>query len=146
MTEDTSQEEYNQRFLNRLEVRRPDLVSRIERVTNAHAECVEIVISPPAGKEHAMVISTDREELTMFWDEHHVHFNMFEDDDEQEEFDDFFDYVDAFMKEERVAVLEYAGDRLREVFDAPSDEPIEPKENRRRVVRSWKGTYSRTIE
>lgn len=146
MTEDISQSEYNQRFLDRLKARRPDLFDLAEITTNRGVEYVTIEIPAPSGQAESIVISTYGPELTMFYHAHHAHFDMFANGNEQEEFDEFFDYVEAFINEELVAISEFNGDRWCGSHDARSDEPVESKENRQIIVRSWKGTYSRTIK
>ena len=145
MTEDISQAEYNQRFLDRLKVRRPELVSIVEKATHEGVEYVKIKIPPPPGQEDPIVISTYGPELTMLYHAHHAHFDMFADGDEQAEFDKFFDYIDSFMREELVVVSEFDGERWCGSSDASANESIEPKENRQLVVKSWRGKYSRTI-
>jgi hypothetical protein len=146
MTEEISQLEYNKRFIDRLKTRRPDLLDQVEMVTHKGVEYVKIQILPPAGQEDTIGISTYGQELTMFYHAHHAHFDMFADGDEEEEFDEFFDYIDAFLKEELVAISEFDGEKWCGAHDARAAEPVEPKENRQVIVKSWKGTYSRTIE
>ena len=144
--EDISQSEYNQRFLDRLAARRPDLLNMVEKAMHGGIEYVKIEIPPPTGQEDGLVVSTYGSELTIFYHAHHTHFDMFADGDAQAEFDECFEYVEALMKEEIVVVSEFDGERWCSSCDSSADEPIEPKENRKVIVRSWKGTHSRTIE
>ena len=146
MTEDISQSEYNKRFLDRLKIRQPDLLDQVVMATHKGVDYVKMEILPPEGQEEAIVISTYGLETTMFYHTHHAHFDMFADGDEQEELDGFFDYIDAFLKEELVTISEFDGEKWCGSHDARSDESVEPKENRQVIVKSWKGTYSRTIE
>jgi len=146
MTDAVSQSEYNERFLDRIKAGRPDMLNFVEKATHAGVEYIKIEIPPPAGQEDSIVISTYGPELTMFYHAHHAHFDMFADGDEQGEFDELFDYVDAFMNEELVAISEYDGQQWCGSSDRLSNEFVEPKKNRKIVVRSWKGTYSKDIE
>lgn len=146
MTEHISQPEYNQRFLERLKTRRPDLLALAQVATYEGVEYVKIEIPPPEGQREAIVVSTYGRELTMFYHAHHAHFDMYDDGDEKNEFGEFFGYIDAFMNEAIVSVLECNGDRWCRSRDARADETIEPKAKRQVIVKSWKGTYSRTIQ
>ena len=146
MSDNNLQAEYNKRFLDRLKVRRPDLMDKIETETYKGIEYIKIEIPPPSEQEDAIIISTIRRELTMSYHAFHAHFDYLGDSNEQEEFDELFDYINSFMNEELIAVSEFTGKHWSEAFDASPDEIIEPKKNSQMVVRSWKGTYSRIID
>jgi hypothetical protein len=88
-------------------------MEKVEKAVQNGVEYKKIVISPPPGQEAPIFISIYGPELTMIYHDHHAHFDMFSDGDAQEEFDEFFDYIESYMNEEIIAVSEYIGDRWR---------------------------------
>ena len=143
MKDHISQSDLNREFLSRLRARHAEMDSFVEESDDG--DYVKVVVPPPDGQEEALTMTTCGGELTMSYHQHHSHWHVQLDGDAWWGFDEFFDYVDSFLNEERVAACEVGGTQWY-AGDARADQPIAPQYGGRVVVRSWLGTHSRTVE
>ena len=143
---DMTQNEFNECFTSLLKEHRPELTNiQREECVNECAH-LEFEFLPPDGGDESLFTSTEDREVTVFYHEFHMHFSLFYPPSHDEIFAEFLACLDEIMGEEKIFVGYFEGDDCRGCEVVQPGEKIEPHANLKIVAKSWKGTYSQTMD
>ncbi len=153
--ENKYQQEFNSRFIARVEKHRPDILKYLFKLQYGGKEYYKIIIPSQKASEETMSISTKDNKLTVCYDPcdvgYHVHFDSsgFEENEEEKRFLECLAYITGIIKEEIVAAVYFDMDGYRmgrDISYKDCGKIYKQSEDISIFLRSWLGTWDRNID
>jgi hypothetical protein len=138
-------DDFSRRFALWVAERRPDVLARLEvdpESENSARTLVATFESPVQGLP-PIILTTWREEITLFFDRWHSHFAFFSEVPDEEGFEQALEWLDQLQTEKVGVAIAMAGDSWRGSHSwRPGDELPPTPSGGNVYVRSWRGTYN----
>jgi hypothetical protein len=139
-------DEFSRQFLEWLCQRRPELaeVAEVDENWTSALKPLVIRLHPPQADLPQLEISSENDEVSLFYDRWHAHFAFFADQPDEKGFQEALDCLDEILQERVAIAISMVGDEWRGSGTWPPGESLpEPPTGGRVYIRSWRGTFNR---
>lgn len=139
-------DEFSRKFLEWLRQRRPELaeVAAVDEQWTSLPNPLVIRLHPPQADLPELEISSENEEVTLFYDRWHAHFGFWGDQPDEAGFQEALDSLDEILQERVAITVAMVADEWRGSHTWRPGEPLpEPPLGGMVYIRSWRGTFNR---
>ena len=139
-------DKFSRQFLEWLCQKRPELAdaTEVDERWTSPTKPLVIRLRPPRAELPELELSSENDEVTLWYDRWHEHFAFLAEQSKEEGFQEALDSLDEILQERVAVTVTMVGDDWRGSHTWSPGEPFpEPPPGGMTYMRSWKGTFNR---